>query len=367
MEHINYSNSKSYFNRTPSTILTAVDFKRKYNYKGVLGDGSQSAVYLCENNENYNLFALKSFKPRKRQFAIREYNILKYLSDLKKENNVKKSASTLEDDGEPISCSSSATNNNNHAQVDNQTCSNDLLQSNSAQEETTSLETGTGANDEGIFSTLLGEDMDIYEVKGELCFLQELGDIDLFYYLTKGNMTRQQKYSVMKQLTKTVKFLHQHDMLHRDIKLENILVTVGNNEKLHAKLIDYGLAASLELDEETELKRCCGSPKYQAPELIPKGYELYSPAIHTKAVDIFSMGVVFYALIYSSYPFKPITYRRKEINLYTNDILNEDDIEYAQSKGYPKELLLLIKDMLKLKCELRPSIEEIKNRLERIL
>ena len=366
MESIKYA--KSDFNKLPSTILTAADFKKKYTAKKSLGKGVQSTVYLCQNNENFKLSALKKFKKDHREFAIREYNISRYLLDKIKESNVENSDNIIEDnDIERVSCSSST---NNHISLDDQSCISNLSENSSRQEKTDSIEMDTEVNDEGSFSTLLDEDMNLYEIDGELCFFQEVGQEDLYDFLNKRCMTRLQKYSVMKQITKAVKFLHKHNMLHRDIKLENILVTPEDNEKLNAKLIDYGLAASLEFDEEIELIRDCGSPAYKAPEVIPIEYDVYSLHIHTKAIDIFSLGVLFYALLYKKYPFKTTTYTgytgytRYEVSMYTYDILNKDDIKYAHSMGHSEELIFLIKDMLKLKSELRPSIGEIEKRLE---
>mmetsp|Transcript_2111 Transcript_2111/g.1440 ORF Transcript_2111/g.1440 Transcript_2111/m.1440 type:complete len:129 (+) Transcript_2111:458-844(+) len=80
-------------------------------------------------------------------------------------------------------------------------------------------------------------------------------------------------------------------MAHRDLKPENLLLDEYNN----IKLIDFGLANSMR-DAHT-LKTACGSPNYAAPEVIS------GQAYGGQEVDIWSCGVILYAMICGSLPF----------------------------------------------------------------
>jgi len=64
------------------------------------------------------------------------------------------------------------------------------------------------------------------------------------------------------QIVLSIGYLHKKKIMHRDLKLENVLVA----ENGFLKIIDYGLAKTL---KENELSRTfCGTPEYLAPEMV---------------------------------------------------------------------------------------------------
>lgn len=80
-------------------------------------------------------------------------------------------------------------------------------------------------------------------------------------------------------------------MTHRDLKPENLLLDEDNN----IKLIDFGLANSMK--DGSSLQTACGSPNYAAPELIS------GQSYGGQEVDIWSCGVILYAMVCGSLPF----------------------------------------------------------------
>ena len=86
------------------------------------------------------------------------------------------------------------------------------------------------------------------------------------------------------------------------------------SDKMEIKLGDFGLAAKLEFDGERK-KTVCGTPNYIAPEILD------GTDGHSYAVDIWSLGVIAYALLIGKPPFETsdvkTTYRRIRKNDYT--------------------------------------------------
>lgn len=90
-----------------------------------------------------------------------------------------------------------------------------------------------------------------------------------------------------------LEFLHDLKIAHRDIKLENILMT----DDAVPKLIDFNLSCIW--NETTVQRGFCGSQEYCAPEIFLR--EPYKGP----EVDVWSLGVLLYALLFCEFPFKP--------------------------------------------------------------
>jgi polo-like kinase 1 len=96
--------------------------------------------------------------------------------------------------------------------------------------------------------------------------------------------------SYLAQIVNALKYLHQHKVIHRDLKLGNLFL----NENMEIKLGDFGLATKLEYEGEKK-KTICGTPNYIAPEILEgKG--------HSYEVDIWSVGVIMYVGCYAVTP-----------------------------------------------------------------
>jgi serine/threonine-protein kinase Chk2 len=87
---------------------------------------------------------------------------------------------------------------------------------------------------------------------------------------------------------------HDRNMVHRDIKPENILLM---DTDLTVKIGDFGLAKIV--GEASFTTTLCGTPSYVAPEIITQG----KARRYTKAVDIWSLGVVLYICLCGFPPF----------------------------------------------------------------
>lgn len=131
---------------------------------------------------------------------------------------------------------------------------------------------------------------------------------------------------VFKQLIDAFQVLNKYNIMHRDLKPDNIFFNQGI-----VKLGDFGFCKSLEKANMT--KTMLGSPIYMAPEIL-RG-EIYS----TKA-DIWSLGVVLYEMVYGFCPFESTTIPK------LIEVLKETELEFPAKEQISEELKRLLKRLL---------------------
>ena len=125
---------------------------------------------------------------------------------------------------------------------------------------------------------------------------------ELFNYIVmRQKLNENETRKLFKQLFQSIKYLHERNIVHRDIKPENILLV---DKDLHVKLADFGLAKII--GEESFTTTLCGTPSYVAPEILADSKQRK----YTKAVDVWSLGVVLYICLCGFPPFSDELYSR---------------------------------------------------------
>ena len=134
---------------------------------------------------------------------------------------------------------------------------------------------------------------------------------DLHQFLNGRKMKEKHALHYFYQILQGLNYLHSNNIIHRDIKPQNILVDKNNV----CKIADFGFARYKE--EDKLLKTMCGSPLYMAPEIIKKQH-------YTESADIWSAGVLFFQMLTGTQPFECSSFY--ELSKLVDE--GEDSIKY---------------------------------------
>uniref|UniRef100_A0AC35U0U1 Protein kinase domain-containing protein n=1 Tax=Rhabditophanes sp. KR3021 TaxID=114890 RepID=A0AC35U0U1_9BILA len=111
------------------------------------------------------------------------------------------------------------------------------------------------------------------------------------FLVAHGRMKEKEARTKFRQIVSAVQYLHSKNIIHRDLKAENLLL----DGDMNIKIADYGFANNF--SQGLKLDTFCGSPPYAAPELF-QGKKYDGPE-----VDCWSLGVILYTLVSGSLPF----------------------------------------------------------------
>lgn len=174
--------------------------------------------------------------------------------------------------------------------------------------------------------------------------MEMAGHGDLLEYIKlRGALEENKSKSMFGQFVDAIDHLHGLNIVHRDLKCENLLLDVKNN----IKVSDFGFARELSNNELS--KTFCGSAAYAAPEiLLGIAYEGYS-------YDIWSMGVILYIMVCGSMPYDDSNIK-KMIRYQT-----ERKVSFSSSKKVSDSCKKLIHKILESDVNKRATISEIRN------
>ncbi|KAH8371985.1 hypothetical protein KR093_009581, partial [Drosophila rubida] len=159
------------------------------------------------------------------------------------------------------------------------------------------------------------------------------------HLVANGRMKEPEAARVFTQLISAVHYCHLRGVVHRDLKAENVLL----DKDMNIKLADFGFSNHYE--EGSLLRTWCGSPPYAAPEVF-QGLEYDGPKS-----DIWSLGVVLYALVCGALPFDGKTI----LELKSRVVLGKFRIPFFMSQ----ECEHLIRNMLVVEPDRRYTIKQI--------
>ncbi|XP_053570522.1 serine/threonine-protein kinase 17A [Bombina bombina] len=148
---------------------------------------------------------------------------------------------------------------------------------------------------------------------------------------------------LMRQILKGVSFLHRHNVVHLDLKPQNILLT-SDSPLGDIKIVDFGISRIM---NNKELREIIGTPEYVAPEIL--NYEPISTA-----TDMWSIGVLAYVMLTGTSPFLGDDKQQTFLNISQLNINYTDD----EFDGISESAIDFIKALLVREPEGRATAEE---------
>ncbi|KAF8632645.1 hypothetical protein AX17_004778 [Amanita inopinata Kibby_2008] len=169
----------------------------------------------------------------------------------------------------------------------------------------------------------------------ELCCGGELFD----YLVEKGRLSEEETRVIFGQLCLAVAYLHDKGIVHRDLKLENVLL----DERCRVKLGDFGFTR--EYERGAFMETFCGTTGYAAPEMLQRKRYI------GPEVDVWSLGIILYCLLTGTLPFDD-----DDEDIMRNKIIKGD---YEDQEWLSLESRDLIKNILEKDVTKRFTIPQI--------
>ena len=179
--------------------------------------------------------------------------------------------------------------------------------------------------------------LEFYELRDEFVLVFErpspCSDLNEFFKKS-GGFAKELVQNFFCQILGTVKSCHDHGIVHRDIKLQNILVDL---KQLKLKLIDFGCSAFVKNEDYTDFG---GTPAYSAPEWFEKD------AYQGEPFTVWSLGVLLYFMSFGDFPFD------------TNEEALCDEVEFW-GDSWSEECQDVIRKCLEKRPEDRITLEQL--------
>lgn len=182
--------------------------------------------------------------------------------------------------------------------------------------------------------------------------------------IDSGSLSERAAWPYVRNLAQALDFCASKGVIHRDIKLENVMLCGDDPHGI--RLIDFGLAVQLPLDEDGHLKHpnimltdSAGTQAYRAPEVSSNGYDPFK-------VDVWALGILTFSLCSGFFPmqeaklqdwrFAKFVKETQDNNLGAVDAIFK---MYKRKNHFSPELTTLIDHMLLVDPKQRWSVGEV--------
>jgi len=179
----------------------------------------------------------------------------------------------------------------------------------------------------------------------------------------KKPFTQEIAQSIIRQLVSGLQYLHNNKILHRDLKLDNVLLHFNSEEdknnfnllKAQVKIIDFGFARYLENDSLAQ--SVLGSPINMDPQILAKMRKIDNNQSfgYDQKADIWSLGTICYEMLIGVPPFDATSYEELVSKI------QKGNYKIPKNLKLSKEAISFINGMLKYNPEQRLSIDQLAN------
>ena len=150
--------------------------------------------------------------------------------------------------------------------------------------------------------------VEIYEYfnsKNEFAIVMELCDSNLEEIIKekKRGLNSNEILLILNQLNNSFKIMNDNKIIHRDLKLANILIKYDNKDNINYKIKLSGYDVSIKMKDEFISGEIVGTLNYMAPELLSEEVK------YNEKCDLWSLGVIIYILYFKHYPYSGDTFR----------------------------------------------------------
>ena len=202
---------------------------------------------------------------------------------------------------------------------------------------------------------------DNYYLVCELCNGGSLNEcLDKYRKINRKPFTEEVVQYLMRQIVDAIKYIHQNHIIHRDLKLDNILVNFDNEEDkknmnlfgAQVKIIDFGFAIHLDPKKKKLAFSTLGSPINMDPGILKKlNHQDNEDTGYDEKVDIWSLGTLCYEMLIGK-----ATFEADSINELVKKVENG---EYTLPSTLSKEVVSFLNAMLQYDPKIRLSAEEL--------
>eukprot|EP00475_Leptophrys_vorax_P041281 TRINITY_DN77854_c0_g1_i1.p1 TRINITY_DN77854_c0_g1~~TRINITY_DN77854_c0_g1_i1.p1 ORF type:complete len:292 (+),score=19.79 TRINITY_DN77854_c0_g1_i1:106-876(+) len=168
------------------------------------------------------------------------------------------------------------------------------------------------------------------------------------YLVRRGKLGEKESVKLALHVARGLEYLHAHDVVHRDLKSDNLLM----DHKNVVKIADFGVART-EAKNPGDMTCETGTVRWMAPEVID-----HKP--YTRKVDVYSFGIVLWELVTCELPFKGSTFIQLAYNVVNKNMRPE-----VPPTCNP-ELAKLMTECWDADANRRPEFTEVVSRLEKI-
>ncbi|KAI8807429.1 kinase-like domain-containing protein [Cladochytrium replicatum] len=176
----------------------------------------------------------------------------------------------------------------------------------------------------------------------ELCEEGTLMDVSLT--TTAVPFSNEEARFYFRQIVLGIEYLHEHDIAHRDIKPDNLLISTGEV----IKIVDFGVSEIFSPGQDKS-RKSAGSPAFTAPEMCAP----HHGELSAKATDIWAMGVTLYCCVFGHLPFAGSSI----IDLYQK--IREEPVPIAD--GTNEDLADLLRRMMEKDPEARIKLNDVRD------